>query len=242
MSKARSPSGSKSAISVSGSQSAPQQPRGLLPRSLKKGEGNSEVIELLMQIAEQWYPGISNLEELDGKEQKFWIRFREGVLQGQYGIAELAKTLNESIKAQVDAGIEDAQTRRAADVESQRRRRETKDRILRKRQRADDERLKADLEDQAQRREERVAQLDQEIKERETKRINRSRKDHLLIAITAISFACSIALIAAGAMGGQPIAYGGSGIFGVVSVAGMVRLFLLGDDRPAAHPSPPEGG
>ena len=192
---------------MSGSQPVSAQPRGLLPRSLKRSESNGEAVELLIRIAEQWYPGVSNLEELDKKEQKFWIRFREGVLRGQYSVAELAKTLNDSITKHVDAEIEDVQARR-----------------------------EVDLEDQVELRKERKARLKQELKERETRRVNQSRKDHLLMAITAISFLCTIALVAAGATSGQPAAYGGSGIFGLVSAVGVIRLFLSGKDDPPAPP------
>ncbi len=197
---------------------APAQSRGLVPQSLKGGAGNNgEVLDLLTRISALWYPGVDNLEQLDPKEQKLWIRFREAAIRGHHSLAELMKTLNEAIRLQVEAEREDLKERREAHHENQKERRRAE---LEEKK----DRLADDLEDRRQRREERGTRLEQEIKERK-----------LVMAMTATSFLVTILLVVIGVVADLNVALGFSGLTGLGSVAGAYRLFVFaptksGDD------------
>jgi hypothetical protein len=86
----------------------------------------------------------------------------------------------------------------------------------------------AELADQAQLRQERRAMCLQELqerstrlelekKERETRRVNNSWRERVLLSMTLICFLCALGLMAAALHTGEPYALGGSGTFGVMS-------------------------
>lgn len=234
MTPTRSPAKRKPGASESGSTSV--QPSGVFSRQFKQTESNRESTELLVLIFEQSFPGIADISELSKGDRAGWIRFREGVLQGQGSVTELAKALGDAIGRRVDAEIGDIQARRQADNEDKKERRKDKRWLQRERQKASARQLEANLEDQTQRRGERRARLKQEVRERETRRINQSRKDNLLMAMTGVSFLFAIVLLIVAVASRQPIAYSGSGFFAAVSLAGIARLFLVGQSRIDAPP------
>ncbi|HYG97352.1 MAG TPA: hypothetical protein VD741_09635 [Solirubrobacterales bacterium] len=95
-----------------------------------------------------------------------------------------------------------------------------------------------ELANQAQLREERRALFTQELRERrirlelerrerETKLVNGSLRERLLMGMTVICFLCTIGLLIVGSQTGQPYVLGSSGAFGVVSTL-FFRLLRSG--------------
>jgi hypothetical protein len=179
----------------------------VVSRARKGGiEADKEVVALLTQIWELWYPGVTNPEELNLKEQKVWVRFREAVIRGQYSIAELTQTLNKALGKQVDAELDYLKIRR-----------------------------KADLADQKQLRKEREQRLAQEISERKTNQTNGSRERYLLMVLITICVVFTVMFACLTAKYAQAWGYAGTGtclaLTGVMGVLCRFRALVVAAGR-----------
>jgi hypothetical protein len=227
-----------------------QPSRGLVIRSIKGGtEEQEQLIALLQKIGEMRF-SVKRIEELKAEQQHSWIKFSNSVARAQDSVFELMKILERAAEKELEADlelvrseIEDIDLRRESDFaaqDRQERRKETREEAEEGRVEA---RFEAELQDQTQLREEREALKVQGIKERESRLKIECRRDHLLMSITAISFVCTIALLLFAAISGHGAALGGSGFTGIFSIAGMLRLYVFGPDKPQAPPpgEPPIG-
>jgi len=80
------------------------RPYGLLPRVSAKSPDKASV-EFVLDIAEQLYPGIVHLEELDRQEQKFWLPFSTTALGGFEGSSVLLDRITTIMQGSVEAEV-----------------------------------------------------------------------------------------------------------------------------------------
>lgn len=213
MSKSRSPSKRKS--DATGGELVPTQksPTGILSPALARTAADSDVAELLTAAFVVCYPDIKDIGELDKGERAAWIRLRESLLKGDKAAAEALNGLVQMLDKQVEAEVEDLSERRVEALKDKAARRKRKNQLH-------TQALKI-----------RSEEHDQTIKEREIRLANQSLKERLLIAMTAISFICLVICFVIASLTGQVIAYGGGIVFSSVSIIGMIRLFILGQDK-----------
>jgi hypothetical protein len=223
MSKSRSPSKRKS--DAAGSELVPTQeaPTGILPHSLARGDANDDVVEMLAKAFAVCYPDVEDIGELDKGERSAWIHLRDGLLRGHKAAIEILKGMERMLETRLEAEAEDLRERRAEELKDSAARRKRKN-----------QRHAQELEmDQKERM--------QTLEEREIRSANQSLKERLLLCMTAISFGCLIASLFATILTGHTVVYGsGAVFFSAVSVLGMIRLFIFGQEKESeVGPSPP---
>jgi hypothetical protein len=190
------------------------------PGAVESGEAKS----VLLQEWERLFPGISHMEELGPQDQKFWIRFRQALLQSHRGVATLTNVLGESISKELAAEIADREERRVAEIRDadELRTADIRDRDARREAEIEIEKKcsKADLDERRQKREgeeeRKNTRLVQEISE---------RKRFLLL--TTISFVATLVLIVVSALTKTPLAYASSALSLLLSGGSLYRLIVL---------------
>lgn len=204
---------------------------------------SGEAKDVLKQEWERLFPETSHIEELSPQDRKFWIRFRQALLQSHAGVATLTKVLGESISKELAADIADREERRIAEVRDVDELRAAKVRDVDARREAEieieRERTRADLEERRQKRE-----GEEERKNRRAAQKISERKRFLLL--TTISFAVTLILVAVSAVTGKPLAYAGSGLSLLLSGGSSYRLAVLSrsskkDDEEHSKPKRKKG-
>jgi hypothetical protein len=185
---------------------------------------SGEAKTVLLREWERLFPEANHVEELNPDDRKFWIRFRQALLQSHQGVATLTKVLGESISKELSAEIADREERRVAEIRDVDELRAAKIRDLDARRKAEIEiekkTTKADLDERRQQREgeegRKKMRLAQEISERER-----------FLLLTTIGFAATFVLVAISAFTRMPLGYASSGLSLLLSCGSLYRLMVL---------------
>jgi hypothetical protein len=202
------------------------------------GAANPEEEKALQKDWERLFPGTSLPEELGPQDRKFWIRYRQALLQSHRGVATLTNVLGEGLGKDLAAEIADREERRDAEIRDvdELRAASIRDRDARREAEIEIEKKcsKADLDERRQKREgeeeRKNTRLAQEISE---------RKRFLLL--TTISVVVTLGLIVVTALTRMPLAYASTGLGLLLSGGSLYRLKVLtrGNEE---SPLPPSAG
>ncbi len=166
-------------------------------------EEAEETAEQLAKSAEILFSGLKVPEGADLTDRKLRLTLQRAALRHHQSVTRFADTLGECIGKQVDADNEDREKRREAEFGERREGRTGEERRTEK-------------------------LLAQEIRERETERMDRSRERNVFMALTALSVIGTLGLAFVSAMHAHPWFYAGSGIGLVLSAGSLLRLQGLG--------------
>lgn len=233
------------------------RPTGLLPHV--KVEVTEERRELVLDIAENLFPGKYSISDLKPMERERWVVLACNVLRGDPDVSQQVAALAEVLGPGVQAQIEDLLVRREADLALQEKNAAAGERERRRRERREEETHKANLKQRAREEtecEERWKQelegqdkhLQLEIEERttelrlgqkrEAKLKNSNRREVLAMGMAAITFACALVAFVVGVAKGEGWIIGGSGITGVAALLAIVRLLLSEQNRSPSQELP----
>ncbi|MDX6635897.1 MAG: hypothetical protein QOF06_2100 [Solirubrobacterales bacterium] len=227
-----------------------RRPIGMLPRLPNTVRVKEENRELVLDIAENLFPGTYAISDLKKGEREKWIILscdilRENKAELSASIEAIAKVLDPAVQAE----IEDTLLKRNFFFEQEEKRSEIEEEERDDRKEREKVTHTENLLDRAQARrlaDERWAlekrtqekQLDMEESERRTRLKNTSWRERIGMAMAVIGFSAALALLAIGVMSGDGYVAGSSGAVAATILGVILRLLFLEQRQP---PSPPPG-
>jgi hypothetical protein len=213
-------------------------------------EVREEDRDLALDLAENLFPGITHIDQLDKEWKSWWIILAGRVLRGNRGATGFAAEFSEVFRPGVEAQVDDILRRQEADLADQERRAAAEE-LERKGREGHQEALnRANLAEKTQiteerrerwiqERKERDQQLELEGLERKTKLQNGSLKERLATGMAVVAFAVALVVLGIGIESShQEYVAGGSGFAGLATLA-LIRLLFLENSHPPASPPPP---
>ena len=236
MTRSRSPVKRESA-GVSGTEQT-VRPEEMLPRLGPDVEVREGDRELALDLAENLFPGITHIDQLDKEWKSWWILVSGRVLRGDKGITRFVEAFSEVFRPGVEAQMDDIlkrremdladQGRRAAAEELERKGRDGREEALNQATLAEKTQVTEERRERwAQERKERDKHLELEERERKTKLQNSSWKERLAMGMAVIAFAVALVALYVGLESGREYVAGGSGLAGLAALAAIIRLLFL---------------
>lgn len=218
----------------------------MLPR-LHGVEFKLEDEELLLLLAEQFYPDLTHIDQIENwQERRGWLILCTQILKGQEAtIRYAAETFSKVFQPSVDAQVADTLRKGAAEeLERQERRaREIeifKANLILLAQKGVLSREEWELE-----KTERITRLileaqakQQETEEKRTRTQNRNLREKMVMGMATIIFVCAFVAFIVGLVSGEPWIIGTSGITGIGALVAAVKL-LSNENNPPPPPAPP---
>ena len=222
------------------------RPEGMLPRLPPTVDVKEENRELVMDIAENLFPGVYAISDLKKGEREKWIILSCDILREKNkaeltaSIEAIAKVLDPAVQAE----IEDTLLKRNFFFEQEEKRSENEGEEREQRKKRELETHQENLEDQRQARSERTdrwqhkkaerkrkLELNERLQtlteeERRTKMKNSSRRENLFTGMAAVTFLCAAVGFAVGLLNGAEWVAGGSGATGLIALVAIVKLLL----------------
>ncbi len=110
-----------------------------------------ETRELVLDLAENLYPGVAKIGELDKQNRSYWLLLAGGILREYPDISHHLETLGNVLARGVNAEIDDILQRLEADLEEKQRRSEAEERARGNQERREEERWQLEKEERRQR-------------------------------------------------------------------------------------------
>jgi DNA-binding TFAR19-related protein (PDSD5 family) len=193
---------------------------GLVVRAIKNDPaGKEQIISLVQQLGELRF-GVKYIEELEGEQQRSWIRFNHSVNQAHGDYAGLVRLIEQVIEEERDADLRLV---------------EAKIRALKKKSKAEARRAaknqqrKEEQEDAEEKRKD--ALLQSNLQDQATWRNNQQT----LVRLTVFCVLFTSAMIVLGAVSEKATFLGGSGIGAGIAIA-LVRAILSSEMNPFLAP------
>lgn len=205
-------------------------------------EVKEEDRDLVLDLAENLFPGVTHIDQLDKDWKAWWIIVAGRVLRGNKGATGFAAELSEVFRPGVEAQVDDILKRQGVDFADQERRAAAEELERNSREAREEAQHQAGLAEKAQiteerrerwlqERKERDKHLELEELERKTKLQNGSLLERLVMGIAVVGFAMALVSLAIGIESGrQEYVAGGTGLAGLATLA-LIRLLLLGNNR-----------
>jgi hypothetical protein len=232
----------------SGHEEIVRRPVGMLPRLPNTIRVKEENRELVLDIAENLFPGAYAISDLKKGEREKWIMLscdilRENKAEISASIEAIAKVLDPAVQAE----IEDTLLKRNFFFEQEEKRSEIEEEERDERKEREKATHTENLLDLAQARrlgDERWAlekttqekHLGMEEDERRTRLKNTSWRERIGMAMAVIGFLAALALLALGVTSGDGYVAGSSGAVAAAILSVILRLLFLEQKQP---PSPP---
>jgi hypothetical protein len=231
----------------------------MIPRLPPDVVVKAETRDLILDLAENLYPGVDEIWKLDKQNRSYWLLLSSGILREYPDISHYLETLSNVLARGVNAEIDDILQRLEADLKDKQRRSEAEEREQGNRERRAEDRHQADLADQTQRRGEREERwkLEQEERRQQLEKDGKREDNGYLIekalmAMMVVAFALAVGLLIVAALvaqsSGKPanwsdslgwaFAAGGSGAMGLLSLVMLMLYRVMPAKKKGDSPSP----
>lgn len=194
----------------------------MLPLGMAQKEATEEDRELVLDLAESFYPEVEHFTQLNKTEQKFWLSLATSVLRGTY-FSRLSTKFGEVLTPGVNAEIEDLSERRKFDLANKERRieldvQERDQRDRHREQKREEEHRKHDQKI-------RIADEEWEVsrQERLTNLANRSLREKVVLAMAVVVFLLALVLCVLGLLSHRGYVGGSGGGLAVVVLGILFR-------------------
>jgi predicted RNA-binding protein with RPS1 domain len=203
--------------------------------------------DLLLDIADNIFPGVNSIGDLEKGEREHWIIFACGILRGYPDISQYVDAFSEALGRGVDAQISDILERREVDLRIKEKYSAATERIRKKREARAEDKHKADLADQKQRRDDREQHQEERkewnelgLRDARAKQVHGVWIERILIGMIVVAFI----LFVTGALTGETLILGSSGAGGLITAI-MFALYQVRAGRVkqprSLSPVPAEG-
>jgi hypothetical protein len=229
----------------------------MIPRLPPEVMVKEETRQLVLDLAENLYPGVDEIGKLDKPNRGYWLLLSSGILREYPDISHYLDTLSDVLARGVNAEIDDILHRLAADLKEKQRRSEAEEHERGNREQREERLLEAELEDKAQLRGERQERWEMEREERTQRLQKQGRRDdngllveRILMVMMVVAFVLAVVFLVVGALAGEGrdqsvgwtntgwvFAAGGSGAMGLLSLI-MLMLYRVMPGKRAEPPSP----
>jgi hypothetical protein len=230
--------------------------RGMLPR-LHGVEFKPEDEELLLLLAEQFYPDLTHIDQIENwQEKRGWLILCTQILKGQEAtIRYAAETFSKVFQPGVDAQVADS-LRKGAAEELERQERKAREieifkaNLILLAQKGVLTREEWDLEKterltrlilETEAKQQELAAKRQEAEEKEIWARHRERREKMVMGFATIIFACAFVAFIIGLLSQEPWIIGTSGATGIGALVAAVTL-LSNENNPPPPPAPPASG
>jgi cell division protein ZapA (FtsZ GTPase activity inhibitor) len=170
-----------------------------------RAKADSGAIELLNTAFIMCWPEVKDIGELDKGERAQWTLIREGLVHGGREAREAMKTVvgifDKYMAVEIKGRQEGVKLEKQTQLQS----------------------LRIQLEEHEQQKAHREARHKNHLKKEE----NEILKERMLMAMTAVSFLSVVICFAIASLTGHILAYGGTGLFSLLSAGGAARLFIF---------------